>query len=219
MSDASLLSSIQTRIIKAIPPEREHSSAPTLLAVSKTKPVEAIQELIDQGHRAFAENRVQEAQSKFPELKAQHADLELHLIGPLQTNKCKDAVALFDAIHSVDREKLARSLKAEMDKQGRQLPCFIQVNAGEEEQKAGVLPQDLQALYKVCFQIGLPVVGLMCIPPADEEPTPHFGLLRVLAERLGLKELSMGMSGDFETAVQLGATYVRVGSALFGARD
>ena len=214
-----LLQDVLARIQTAIPPERQGEPQPQLLAVSKTKPVEAVQALIDQGQRHFAENRVQEAQSKFPALQAAHPDLVLHLIGPLQTNKVKEAVALFDAIHSLDREKLARALKAEMDKQGRQLPCFVQVNTGEEPQKAGVAPSDLASFLSLCRALGLDVVGLMCIPPFDEEPAPHFALLRVLAERNGLHQLSMGMSGDFETAVQLGATHVRVGSALFGARD
>lgn len=212
------LQDVLARMQKAIPPERAGSPAPMLLAVSKTKPVEAIQELLDQGQRHFAENRVQEAQAKFPALKAAYPDLVLHLIGPLQTNKVKEAIALFDAIHSLDREKLARALKTEMDKQGRQLPCFIQVNTGEEPQKAGIAPTEVASFLALCQDLGLQIVGLMCIPPFDEEPAPHFALLRVLAERNGLTQLSMGMSSDFETAVQLGATHVRVGSALFGAR-
>ncbi len=213
------LQNVLARIQAAIPPERIGQPLPQLLAVSKTKPASAVQALIDQGQRHFAENRVQEAQGKFPELQAAYPDLVLHLIGPLQTNKVKEAVALFDAIHSVDREKLARALKAEMDKQDRNLPCFIQVNTGEEPQKAGIAPGELASFIQLCRDLGLTIAGLMCIPPFDEEPAPHFALLRVLAERNGLSQLSMGMSGDFETAVQIGATHVRVGSALFGARD
>lgn len=217
-SSGSPLNDIRARITAAIPPERPQAQ-PELLAVSKTKPVEAIQALLSEGQRHFAENRVQEAQSKFPALKASYPDLVLHLIGPLQTNKVKEAVALFDAIHSLDREKLARALKAEMDRQDRHLPCFIQINTGQEPQKAGIAPDQTADFLKLCRSLGLNIVGLMCIPPFDEGPAPHFALLRVLAERNGLSQLSMGMSSDFEAAVQLGATHVRVGSALFGARD
>lgn len=212
------LQEVQARIQAAIPPERPKAS-PQLLAVSKTKPADAVQALLDQGQRQFAENRVQEAQGKFPALQQSYPDLVLHLIGPLQTNKVKEAVALFDVIHSLDREKLARALKSEMDKQNRHLPCFIQVNTGEEPQKAGIAPDQTADFIRFCRELGLNIVGLMCIPPFDEDPAPHFAMLRVLAERNGLDQLSMGMSSDFETAVQLGATHVRVGSALFGARD
>ncbi len=218
-SSPTPLDDVLARIKAAIPPERLDDRGPQLLAVSKTKPAEAVQALLDQGQRHFAENRVQEAQAKFPALQQAYPDLVLHLIGPLQTNKVKEAVALFDAIHSLDREKLARALKSEMDKQGRDLPCFIQVNTGEEPQKAGIAPAQTAEFIGLCRTLGLNIVGLMCIPPFDEDPAPHFALLRVLAERNGLDQLSMGMSSDFETAVQLGATHVRVGSALFGARD
>jgi pyridoxal phosphate enzyme (YggS family) len=168
----------------------------------------------------FGENRVQEAQEKYPALKAEHPDLELHLIGPLQTNKAREAVALFDVIQSVDRDKLASVLAKEMERAGKRPSCFIQVNTGEEAQKAGVLPAGLDAFVAACRdQHKLPVVGLMCIPPVDEEPALHFALLAKMAKRNGLSRLSMGMSADYEAAVRLGATHVRVGSALFGARN
>jgi len=191
----------------------------TLVAVSKTHGPEKVEALLRAGQRVFGENRVQEAQGKFPTLKAAWPALELHLIGPLQTNKAKEAVALFDVIQSVDRPKLAKVLAEEMAKQGRALPCFVQVNTGEEEQKAGVAPGDTDAFVAACRALGLNVVGLMCIPPAEEEPSPHFALLAKIAARNGLSQLSMGMSGDFETAIRLGATHVRVGTALFGERQ
>lgn len=191
----------------------------TLVAVSKTHGPERVRELLDAGHRVFGENRVQEAEGKFPDLKAAFPDLELHLIGPLQTNKARDAVALFDVIQSVDRERLAAALVKEMDKLGRRPACYIQVNTGEEPQKAGILPKDVDAFVALCRdQYKLPIVGLMCIPPVDEEPALHFALLGKMAARNGLAKLSMGMSADYETAVRLGATHVRVGSALFGSR-
>ena len=187
--------------------------------MSKTHGPERVRELLDAGHRVFGENRVQEAEGKFPDLKAAFPDLELHLIGPLQTNKARDAVALFDVIQSVDRERLAAALVKEMDKLGRRPACYIQVNTGEEPQKAGILPKDVDAFVALCRdQYKLPVVGLMCIPPVDEEPALHFTLLGKMAARNGLAKLSMGMSADYETAVRLGATHVRVGSALFGSR-
>lgn len=195
------------------------ADAVNLVAVSKTHDGAAVQELLDCGQRAFGENRVQEAQGKFPDLKARHADLELHLIGPLQTNKSADAVALFDVIESLDRPKLVRSLAAEMDKQGRRPRCFIQVNTGEEPQKGGVLPGDLETLVALARELELPLEGLMCIPPVEEDAAIHFAFLRELARRHGLSQLSMGMSGDYELAVAFGATFVRVGTALFGARD
>ncbi len=191
----------------------------TLVAVSKTHGPEKVEALLRAGQTVFGENRVQEAQGKFPALKAAWPKLQLHLIGPLQTNKAKEAVALFDVIQSVDRPKLAKVLAEEMAKQGRRLPCFVQVNTGEEEQKAGVAPGDTDAFVSECRALGLNIVGLMCIPPADEEPSPHFALLAKIAARNGLKQLSMGMSGDFETAIRLGATHVRVGTALFGERQ
>ncbi len=194
-------------------------AAVTLIAVSKTHGPERVQELIDAGQRIFAENRVQEAQEKFPALKAAHADLELHLIGPLQTNKARDAVELSDVIQSVDRERIAAALSKEMEKLGRRPDCYIQVNTGEEPQKSGIAPAEVDAFLALCRDTHkLPVVGLMCIPPVDEEPALHFALLAKMAARLGLAKVSMGMSADYETAVKLGATHVRVGSALFGSR-
>jgi hypothetical protein len=192
----------------------------TLVAVSKTHGADKVSELLDAGHRVFGENRVQEAQEKYPALKARYPDLELHLIGPLQTNKARDAVALFDVIESVDRDKLAAVLAREMERSGKRPSCFIQVNTGEEEQKAGVLPAELDRFVAACRDVHkIPVVGLMCIPPVDEEPALHFALLAKMAKRNGLPQLSMGMSADYETAVRFGATHVRVGSALFGARN
>lgn len=191
----------------------------TLIAVSKTFGAEDIQPVIEAGQRHFGENRVQEALAKWPGLRDTYADLTLHLIGPLQSNKAKEAVGLFDVIHSIDREKIARALAAEMEKQGRRIPCFIQVNTGEEEQKAGVAPGEAGSLVALCRgELGLEIAGLMCIPPVDEEPAIHFAFLAKLAGELGLKGLSMGMSGDYTTAVELGATHVRVGSAIFGVR-
>ena len=190
-----------------------------LVAVSKTQPAPAIQQAIQAGQRVFGENRVQEAMGKWPELKAAQGDVRLHLIGPLQTNKVRDAVALFDVIETVDRPKLARALAREMAKKDRGVDVFIQVNTGEEAQKAGVWPEDTDAFVAlVRDELGLNLRGLMCIPPMEEECSLHFALLRQIARRNGLSELSMGMSADYETAIQFGATLVRVGTAIFGAR-
>jgi pyridoxal phosphate enzyme (YggS family) len=187
--------------------------------VTKTVPADVIEQAIDDGQRIFGENRVQEAHAKWPALKARHADIELHLIGPLQTNKVREAVALFDVIETVDRPKLARALAEEMARTGRRPRLFVQVNTGEEPQKAGVIPSETDEFVAFCRKdLGLAIEGLMCIPPLDEEPAMHFALLARIAERLGIKELSMGMSGDFARAVQFGATYVRIGTAIFGAR-
>lgn len=191
----------------------------TLVAVSKTHAADRVRELLEAGHRVFGENRVQEAQGKFPELKTDYPDLELHLIGPLQTNKVRDAVALFDVVQSVDRDRLASALAKEMDRSGRRPACYIQVNTGEEPQKAGIMPKDVDAFVATCRDgYKLPIVGLMCIPPVDEEAALHFALLAKMAARNGLGGISMGMSADYEAAVRLGATHVRVGSALFGTR-
>ncbi len=190
-----------------------------LVAVTKTVPPEVIEEAIDAGQRVFGENRVQEANGKWPALKERHGDIELHLIGPLQSNKVREAVALFDVIETVDRPKLARALADEMARTGKRPHLFVQVNTGEEPQKAGVDPAGTDEFVAFCRKnLGLAIEGLMCIPPYDEEPAMHFALLAKIAARLRIKELSMGMSGDFARAIQFGATYVRVGTAIFGAR-
>jgi PLP dependent protein len=190
-----------------------------LIVVSKTFGAPEILPLLQAGHRVFGENRVQEAKGKWPELKAKFPDLKLHLIGPLQSNKAKEAVELFDTVHTIDRPKIARALAEEMAKQGKPLQLFIQVNTGEEPQKAGVVPAELPALAILCRdELGLEIAGLMCIPPVEEEPAIHFAFLEKLATKNGFHQLSMGMSDDYETAVSFGATYVRVGSAIFGSR-
>lgn len=190
----------------------------TLIAVSKVQPPEKVEAVLAQGQRLFGENRVQEAQTRWPPFQARFAGVSLHLIGPLQTNKARVAMGLFDAIHSVDRLKLAETLARLADDLGRCPALFVQVNTGAEPQKAGVLPDEAEALVARVRALGLPLEGLMCIPPADQDPAPHFRLLAALAAQNGLAGLSMGMSDDFETAVELGATHVRVGSALFGSR-
>lgn len=193
--------------------------AVSLVAVSKTFDAEAIRPAIEAGQRVFGENRVQEALAKWPELKRGAPDIDLHLIGPLQSNKAADAVALFDVIETIDREKIARSVAAEMARQGRNPRLYVQVNTGLEPQKAGIAPEDTVAFVEFCrLELGLEIEGLMCIPPVDENPGPHFALLAKLAGKCGLEKLSMGMSGDFETAIAFGATSVRVGSAIFGVR-
>ena len=190
-----------------------------LVAVSKFHDTQHIRPLLEAGHRLFGESRVQEAQAKWLPLKGEYPDIELHLIGPLQTNKAHEAVRLFDAIHSLDRRKLAQALKIESERAGRTPVLFVQVNTGEEPQKAGVAPKDAAAIIAEARELGLNVKGLMCIPPVDEAPAPHFALLAKIAAEAGLPLLSMGMSDDFETAVRFGATHVRVGSAIFGERD
>lgn len=190
-----------------------------LVAVSKTKPVEAVIEAYDADQRVFGENKVQEAQAKFLDLRAKKNDIELHLIGPLQSNKAKEAVQTFDVIQTLDRSKLVIALSKEMKKQDRVLEFYVQVNTGEEPQKAGVLPSDLSDLLKLCQSEKLNVTGLMCIPPVDEEPSLHFSFLAKLAKENGLPKLSMGMSSDYELAVRFGATHVRIGSSIFGARN
>jgi len=216
---ADHLTEVKGRIAEAAKAAGRAAADVTLVAVSKTHGADRVRELLDAGQRVFGENRVQEAEEKFPALQVEYPDLELHLIGPLQTNKARDAVALFDVIQSVDRERLAATLAKEMERTGKRPACFIQVNTGEEPQKAGILPADLDAFVAACRDTHkLPIVGLMCIPPVDEEPALHFALLTKMAARNGLSRVSMGMSADYETAVRLGATHVRVGSALFGAR-
>lgn len=199
-------------------PSRRKPEDVTLIAVSKTHPIERIEPLLEAGHRVFGENRVQEAQDKWPALREAYPDVELHLIGQLQSNKAEEAVALFDVIHSLDRESLLSALAKAMDKAGERVPCFVQVNIGDEEQKGGCPISELPAFLAKVRAADIPVAGLMCIPPADTEAAPFFAFLYKLAQDNGVEGLSMGMSGDYETAVQLGATHVRVGTALFGAR-
>jgi pyridoxal phosphate enzyme (YggS family) len=198
--------------------ERDPSSV-TLVAVSKTFPAEEIEPVLAAGQRVFGENYVQEAKTKWPQLRERYPDVELHLIGPLQSNKAKEAVALFDVIHTLDRPSLAEALAKEIAKSGRTPRLLVQVNTGEEPQKGGVVPAEVDGFLEACrTQHGLEIEGLMCIPPAEDPPSPHFALLNQIARRHGLKSLSMGMSADFDEAIQLGATHVRVGSAIFGTR-
>jgi PLP dependent protein len=216
---ADRLAEVRQHIAAAARAAGRDPAAITLVAVSKTHGADRVRELLDAGQRVFGENRVQEAEEKFPTLKAGYPDLKLHLIGPLQTNKAREAVALFDVIESVDRERLAATLAKEMARGGRRPDCYIQVNTGEEPQKAGVLPAEVDGFVAACRDTHkLPIMGLMCIPPVDEEPAPHFALLAKIAARNGLATISMGMSADYETAIRLGATHVRVGTALFGER-
>ena len=190
-----------------------------LVAVSKMQPDERVEAVLKEGHRVFGENRVQEAAGKWPDFRERFDGVELHLLGPLQSNKARQAMELFDVIHSVDRPKIARTIARLAEELGQCPKLFLQVNTGEEPQKAGVMPAEVDGFVAECRDLGLPVVGLMCIPPVDEEPALHFALLAKLAKRNGLEGLSMGMSSDFERAVAQGATHVRVGSAIFGARD
>ena len=213
------LAAVRGRIEGAARAAGRPADAVSLVAVSKTHPADSVRAALQAGQRVFGENRVQEAIAKFPSLRRDFPDLTLHLIGPLQTNKVKDAVAHCDVIETVDRPRLAEALAREMERSGRRLPCFVEVNTGEEPQKAGVLPADADAFVADCRgRLGLRVMGLMCIPPEHEEPALHFALLREIAKRNGLDQLSMGMSADFETAIRFGATHVRVGTAIFGAR-
>lgn len=218
-SPSARLEAVHAAIGKSAKLARREPGDVTLIAVSKTHPAEAILPLIEAGQRHFGENRVQEAAEKWPQLQAVHAELKLHLIGQLQSNKSDEAVALFDFIHSVDRPSLVSALARSMQKLGRRPRCFVQVNIGDEEQKGGCPIADLSQLLDLARAEGLPVDGLMCIPPADVEAAPYFALLAKLARRHGLNSLSMGMSADFETAVSIGATHVRVGTALFGSRS
>ncbi|NNE48799.1 MAG: YggS family pyridoxal phosphate-dependent enzyme [Altererythrobacter sp.] len=212
------LADVRANIAKACKPSRREIDGVTLIAVSKTHPAEKITPLLEAGHRVFGENRVQEAQEKWPLLRETYPDVELHSIGQLQSNKADEAVALFDCIHGLDRPSLLKALAKAMDNTGKRVPCFIQVNVGEEEQKGGCAVADVPALIERARNADIPFAGLMCIPPFDIEPAPFFALLAKLAADNGLDGLSMGMSGDYETAVMLGATHVRVGTALFGAR-
>ncbi len=215
---ASRLADVRANIAKVCKPARRAPDDVTLIAVSKTHDAPGIQPLIDAGQRVFGENRVQEAQAKWPALRAAYPDIELHLIGQLQSNKAEEAVALFDVIHSLDRPSLLTALAKAMDKAGKRVPCFVQVNIGDEAQKGGCPIADLPAFLASARAADVPLAGLMCIPPADTEAAPFFAMLAKLAADHGLTGLSMGMSGDYETAVMLGATHIRVGTALFGSR-
>lgn len=213
------LAAVRAEIARACRDASRDPAGVTLVAVSKTFGADAIEPVIAAGQRVFGENRVQEAKAKWPALMERHLGIELHMIGPLQSNKAKEAVALFDAIHSVDRPSLAEALSKEISKQKRRPLLFVEINTGAEPQKAGVLPQDADAFLARCRdQHGLAIAGLMCIPPAEEAPAPHFALTAKIAERNGLKLLSMGMSADYPVAIAMGATHIRVGSAIFGAR-
>ncbi|HEY7688048.1 MAG TPA: YggS family pyridoxal phosphate-dependent enzyme [Dongiaceae bacterium] len=216
---AGRLAGIWERIAYAAKDANRDPSAVTLVAVTKTHDAETVSQSLLAGHRVFGENRVQEAAAKWPALRQRWPDIELHLIGPLQTNKVRDALALFDVIETVDRPKLAQALAAEMAKSGRYPTCYVQVNTGEEPQKAGIHPGDADRFIAQCRdELKLPVAGVMCIPPQDEEPSLHFALLGEIARRNCLSILSMGMSSDYEVAIRLGATHVRIGTAIFGAR-
>ena len=220
MTDAvAALRAIEGKIADAAREVSHDPSDVKLVAVTKTFAAADIRPVLEAGHRLFGENRVQEAKGKWPALRAEFPDIELHLIGPLQSNKAREAVELFDVIHTIDRPKIAEALATEMGKVGKRPKLLVQVNTGEEPQKAGIAPLETAAFVADCRErLGLEIAGLMCIPPVDEEPALHFALLDKMARELGLRELSMGMSGDFEKAVRLGATYVRVGSAIFGGR-
>jgi pyridoxal phosphate enzyme (YggS family) len=219
-TETSSLARVRGEIAAACTDAKRDPASVTLIAVSKTFGAEAIEPVIAAGQRVFGENRVQEAKAKWPPMRAAHPGIALHLIGPLQSNKAKEAVALFDAIHSVDRPSIAEALAKEIAKQNRHPTLFVEVNTGEEPQKAGVLPHEADAFIKTCREThGLTIAGLMCIPPFEEAPAPHFALAAKIAARNGLSLLSMGMSADFATAIAFGATHVRVGTAIFGGRQ
>ena len=214
------LTKVRDQIARACADAGRDPASVTLVAISKTFGANAIEPVIAEGQRVFGENRVQEAKAKWPSLKERHGGIELHLVGALQSNKAKDAVALFDAIHSLDRPSLAEALAKEISKQGRRPTLFVEVNTGGEAQKSGVLPEEADAFVKACREgYGLQVAGLMCLPPADEPPAPHFALTAKIARRNNLALLSMGMSADFALAIAFGATHVRVGTAIFGERS
>jgi pyridoxal phosphate enzyme (YggS family) len=216
---AANLAAVRARIEAATRATERPPNSVTLVAVTKTHSGASVREALTAGHHIFGENRVQEAQAKYPELREEFPDLKLHLIGPLQTNKVRDALAVCDVIETIDRLRLAQTLAREMDHTGRRIPCLIEVNTGEEPQKAGVMPAEADAFIIECRdRLGLPITGLMCVPPIDEEPALHFALLRDIARRNELAVLSMGMSADFEKAIRFGATHVRVGTAIFGSR-
>jgi len=213
------LSVINSKIKQAEKSAGRASGSTQLLAVSKVQPNERILNVLQQGHKVFGENKVQEAHGKWPAFREQFSNIKIHLIGPLQSNKVKQAIELFDAIHTVDRLKLAQKLSNEVQLQGKAPDMFIQINTGEEEQKSGVIPSEADQFITDCMSLDLPIKGLMVIPPINEEASLHFGLLRKIAQRNGLEGLSMGMSSDFESAIAMGATHIRVGSAIFGERD
>lgn len=216
---ASNLAKVRADIAKAAKDAARDPSDIHLVAVSKVHEADTIEPVLEAGQRLFGENRVQEAEAKWPALREKYSDIVLHLIGPLQSNKVRNAVATFDVIETVDRMKIAKALANEFDRAGRSLPCYVQVNTGEEPQKAGIAPADVEAFVQECRDgLGLDIRGLMCIPPIDEEPALHFALLSDMADRLGLGVKSMGMSADYEKAISLGATHVRVGTAIFGER-
>jgi pyridoxal phosphate enzyme (YggS family) len=213
------LGQVQESIRRAASDYERDPSSITLVAVSKTFPAESIEPVLAAGQRVFGENYVQEAKAKWPALRERYPDVELHMIGPLQSNKAREAIELFDVIHTLDRPSLAEALAKEMARSGRKPRLLVQVNTGEEPQKGGVVPADVDGFLEACrLRHGLEIEGLMCIPPAEDPPSPHFALLNTIAKRHGLKTLSMGMSADFDAAIQLGATHVRVGSAIFGTR-
>ena len=213
------LSEIKERVARAGAGAGRAPGSVAIVAVSKVQPRDRVEAVLEEGHRLFGENRVQEAAERWPPFQARYAGIALHLVGPLQTNKARQAMEMFAAVHSLDRPKLARTLARLVQETGRCPDIFVQVNTGEEPQKAGVLPADADGFVAECRALDLPVRGLMCIPPVDEEPSLHFALLAKIAARNGLEGLSMGMSGDFERAIALGATHVRIGSAIFGERD
>ncbi len=216
---AANLAGVEARIAAAATAADRAADSVTVVAITKMHGADRITAALRAGHRVFGENRIQEAAAKWPPLKTGYADLRLHLVGPLQTNKARQAVALFDVIETLDRPKLARALAAEMARSGRRVACFVQVNTGEEPQKAGVMPADADAFIAACGEeFGLAVEGLMCLPPIDEEPSLHFALLADIARRHGIVKLSMGMTADYEIAVRFGATHVRIGTAIFGER-
>lgn len=219
MDSAAALTQVEERISRACTIAKREREEVNLIAVSKTHPVDRIEPVLEAGQRLFGENRVQEAQDKWPDLREQYPDVELHLIGQLQSNKAEDAAELFDCIHALDRPSLVKALAKAFDKTGRRVPCFVQVDVGDEKQKGGCPVAELSGLLDQARDADIPVRGLMCLPPADIEPAPFFALLGKLALDHGLPDLSMGMSGDYETAIMLGATHVRVGTALFGPRD
>jgi PLP dependent protein len=213
------LSIINSKIEKTEKSSGREIGSTQLLAVSKVQPNQKVLDVLEQGHRIFGENKVQEALSKWPMFRENFSNVKIHLIGPLQSNKAKHAIELFDAIHTVDRLKLAQKLSNEIQAQGKAPEMFIQINTGEEEQKSGIAPKNADKFIADCLSLDLPIKGLMVIPPVNEEPSLHFGLLRNIAERNGLEGLSMGMSSDFESAIAMGATHIRVGSAIFGERN